>query len=261
MTPPLPRTDPAAPSPPPAGSPKDSGPAGLGIFPDLLWAPAAAFGRLAAAPRWVGPFLVVLLLHALGAWTALPTLLELQIDSAESMMDRLNLPDEEREKALADLPDPDDRSAGVVLRNVGSSVLGVAALGLAGAGLVHLLVRVLGHAGTFRMALALFWAAAVASALGALVKYGLMQAAGTMEVTLGPGALFPDLPYHSAPAILLDLLDVFSLWNLALLGIGASVMYRIPRGAAFTVAGIYWLVKAVFTGGSRFFLAWMMGGG
>ncbi len=257
MSSPLPRTDPAA---PPAAGP-DAGPWGLGILPELFWAPSAAFGRLAVRPAWLGPFLLVLVLHAAGAWIALPTVLQIQIESTESMMDRLGLPDAEREAALAGLPDPDDRSPGVILRNVGSGVLGVAALGTVGALLIHLLVRVLGHPGTVRMAFALFWAAAIASGLGALVKYGLMQAAGSMEVTLGPGALFPDLPYHSAPSILLDLLDAFSLWNLALLGIGASVMYRIPRGAAFTVAGIYWLFKAVFTAGSRFLVAWMMGGG
>lgn len=257
MNSPLPRTDPAAPAPP-AGP--DAGPWGFGILPGILWAPSAAFQRLAVRPAWLGPFLLVLVLHAAGAWMALPTVLEIQIDSTESMLDRLGVPEADREAALASLPDPDDRSAGVILKNVGSGVLGVAALGTVGALLIHLLARGLGHAGTFRMALALFWAAAIASGLGAFVKYGLMQAAGTMEVTLGPGALFPDLPYHSAPSILLDLLDIFSLWNLALLGIGASVMYRIPRGAAFTVAGIYWLFKAVFTAGSRFFVAWMMGG-
>ena len=238
-----------------------AGGAGLGVLPGILWAPGRAFARLAAAPRWLGPLLLVAFLTGLGAWTSLSTTLEFQIETTESMLDRLNVPEEQRAASLEKLPDPGEQTPGVLIKNVGGGMLSIVVMGLVGAGVLHLLARLMGHVPTFRQTLALYWAAALVSALGFVIKSALVSAAGTVEVTLGPGALFPDLPFHSAPAILLDLLDVFSLWNLALLGIGAGVMYRISRGAAFGISGIYWILKAVFLAGSRFFVAWMVGAG
>ena len=69
----------------------------------------------------------------------------------------------------------------------------------------------------------------------------------------------PDSPFHSVPAILLDLLDVFSLWNLAVLAIGAAVLWGTTRKSAFAVCGTFWLVKAFFTMAGRLFGAWIMG--
>jgi hypothetical protein len=244
---------------PDAPPPADPGPLGLGVIPDILLAPGRAFARLAARPRWVGPFAAALVLAALGGWLSLSAVLDYSAEAAEAMMTRMGAPEEARAEALARMPDADDRSAKVLLQNVGGAALLTGVFGLLGAGVLHLIARIAGRVPTFRQTLALFSGAFVVTGLGALVKGALIASAGSVEVTLGPGALFPDLAYHSLPAILLDLLDVFSLWNLALLTIGGAAVWGAARGTSLGICGTYWLLKAVVVAGGRALQAWMTG--
>ena len=235
------------------------GPLGLAVIPAILVAPENAFRRLARNPQWTGTFLVVAVLTALGAWVALTATLEYSAQTAEAAMARMGLSEGQRAEALAKLPDPDDRSPAVVIKNVGLAPVLAIVFGIVGALILHLIAKIAGRSPTLRSSLALFGAASVVSGLGALVKSGLIAASGTVEVTLGPGAAVPDLPFHSVPAILLDLFDVFSLWNLALLTIGAAVLWGTTRKSAFTVCGTFWLVKAFFLVAGRLIGAWIMG--
>jgi hypothetical protein len=248
------------PSAVPAGAPEEgAGPLGLAVVPAILTSPGGAFRRLARDPQWIGPFAAAVVLVAIGAWIALPATLEFSAQTADATMSRMGLSDEQRAEALARMPDPDDRSPGVLLRNVGGSALAMVAFGFLGAGILHGIARLAGRTPTFRRTLALFSAGYVVSGLGGLVKSGLIAASGTVEVTLGPGALLGDLPFHSVPAILLDLFDVFSLWSLAVLTIGGAVLWGTTRKSAFAVCGTFWLVKAFFTVGGRLVGAWMIG--
>lgn len=243
----------------PVEAPRSPGLAGAAVVPDLILAPRRAFERLAAAPRWIGPMIVGLVLVTVAAWVALPVTLDFSYESAAATLERMGVPEVDRVEALARMPDADDRSPRVLAQHVGGGMVGAAVFAFVGALLLHGIARAAGLAPARRATLALFFGAYVVSALGALVKASLMAAAGTIEVTLGPGALLPDLAYHSVPAILLDLFDVFSLWNLALLGIGAQGMWRVARGTAFGICGTYWILKAVGVAGSRAFASWMLG--
>lgn len=248
------------------GSPRAEGSAaapvgagGLAAVPELLWAPARAFARLAATPAWVGLLALYALLYAGGSAIALRATQDFQIESTERMLDRMNVPDDARADALSKLPEPGDTSAPVLFKSLGGAALGAAIAGLVGALVILALLRIMGHTLGFTRVLALFFGAGVATGLGALIRGAVMAAAGTVEISLGPGALFPDLPFHSPLAILLDQFDPFSLWNVALLGIGLGVMNRMGRGAAFGIAGTYWIAKGVLLGGLRLGVSWMMG--
>jgi hypothetical protein len=186
------------------------GPLGLAIIPAVLVAPENGFRGLARDPQWIGPFVVVALLVAIGARLALPATLEFSAQTAEATMARMGLSEEQRAEAVTRIPSPDDRSPKVLLQNVGLAPVLSVLFGVVGALILHLIAKIAGRSPTFRSSLALFGAASVVSGIGALVKSGLIAASGTVEVTLGPGAALPDFPLHSVPAILLDLLDVFS---------------------------------------------------
>ncbi|MFN8176493.1 MAG: YIP1 family protein [bacterium] len=234
-----------------------SGPLGLGVVPLLLVSPVEAFRRLAREPRWIGPFVLGVLLVTIGMWLALTVTLEASAQKAEQIMGKLGVPEAKRTEALANLPSPDDRSAAVLIRNVAVPGLIVVAFGFLMAGVLHLFVRLSGRTPAFRQTLTLFSAGFVVVALGDLVKSALMAASGTMEVTLGPGALIPDLRYDSVPSILLDFLDVFSVWNLVLLTIGGAVLWGTTRRASFGICGTFWLLKGLLVVAGRLFGAWL----
>jgi hypothetical protein len=96
-----------------------------------------------------------------------------------------------------------------------------------GALLFHVLASAFGAEPRFSQTLGLFSLAHLASAAGALAKGALVRASDTIEVTLGPGALVPGVPFESGLGIFLDLFDVFSILNAVLLAIGARVVYHV----------------------------------
>ncbi len=63
--------------------------------------------------------------------------------------------------------------------------------------------------------------------------------------TLSPARF---LPGDSSPVVLalLSRLDVTALWVTALLGIGLSIVGKIPRARGFAAAGVVWLVATLF---------------
>lgn len=67
----------------------------------------------------------------------------------------------------------------------------------------------------------------------------------TAALTLSPARF---LPPDSSPILLalLSRLDVTVIWVTVLLGIGLSVVGRIPRSKAFTAAAVVWLAATVF---------------
>jgi hypothetical protein len=236
------------------------GPLGIGAVRGVLFSPASTFAALAKRPQWLGPFLFVLACVIAGSWISLGTTLEFSREAAASAMDRMGVPEADRDEALARMPDADDRSPGTLAQHVGGGAGTLVVFFFLGAGLLHALTRLAGQPVEFRSTLALYSAAHVIEGLGHLVKSALMQASGTVEIALSPAALLPeDVGFHSRRAILLDLLDVFSVWNLLVLVVGARAMWGAARPAAIGICGTYWVLKALFIAGARIFGAWMMG--
>jgi hypothetical protein len=68
---------------------------------------------------------------------------------------------------------------------------------------------------------------------------------GRYKIALSP-ARFLD-PATASPALLalLGRIDVFTIWATILLGIGLAVTGRIPRGRAFVVAAIVWVIGSL----------------
>lgn len=79
--------------------------------------------------------------------------------------------------------------------------------------------------------------------LAAIIQGMVMEPAESLyHVTLSP-ARFADPETTSETVMaLLGRADVFVLWSVILVGIGLHVVGRIPRGQAFVVAGIVWVL-------------------
>jgi hypothetical protein len=67
---------------------------------------------------------------------------------------------------------------------------------------------------------------------------------GRYSLSLGIGR-FLDPDGSQLLMAILGRVDVFTLWVTVLLGIGLSVMGRIPRGRAFLAAGLMWVIGAI----------------
>jgi hypothetical protein len=243
-----------------SGPPPDPvGAGGLSLVPTVLFSPTRAFRALREDPRWLGPALLVAGLILLATWIQLPQQLAMSEEMAVAMLEKMNAPDEAYEEALANIPDPDDPGVGATVRQVAYGLFPAILAILVGGTLFHLITKIAGLGSRFRLSLSLFSLVYVVSALGMVVKSLVVRATDTMEVTLGPGVLLPNLEFHSIPAIALDLFDLFAIWALILLALGTRVALRASSGAGWGVAVSYWVVKSAVVFSTRALSAWMAG--
>ncbi|MBD3349083.1 MAG: hypothetical protein GF400_07815 [Candidatus Eisenbacteria bacterium] len=114
------------------------------------------------------------------------------------------------------------------------------------AGILHLLMKLMGGKASFRGARAVTAYSMLITALGSAIKVPFMMAKESLFVETGPVIFFQNLePSDRLYGFLFTGFDVFTLWWLAVLGIGAAVVYRTSKAKGFTAAVIIWLLYSL----------------
>jgi len=207
---------------------------------DTYFSPLALFGRFGARPPWLD----VLLLSAVvtGALTLLMPR-ELMETAIQNSMTRSGQP------AGAPAPSMDTmvmfgRVAGVLGQLV---MQPLGALLAAGIGTL-VFGKAMGGGGTFRRHLSVVSHAALVTPLGFAVTLFFMIQNGDPQTQLSLALLVPGLEAESFAFRVLNPLGVFTLWWLALIGLGASAINRrlSPGKGVAIVFGIYLVLVVLF---------------
>lgn len=202
-----------------------------------LASPRAAFEAIARRPTWVAALVLLALLGTVGVWAAYS-----KVDAGEF---RTYV-----ESSGRKLPDSVSDEQILKWTRV-SSVLGAAIFApltyLAVAGIFLFLMRMSGAALDFRRSLAVtvhgFLPFGVAAILG-LALSTLRTEVSMREIE--SGALVPS---HLGALVsadgavgraILSSLDLFSVWCVLLLGMGFSIVARLPRAKAYLAVGAVW---------------------
>ncbi|MFH1864737.1 MAG: Yip1 family protein [Candidatus Eisenbacteria bacterium] len=110
------------------------------------------------------------------------------------------------------------------------------------AGIVHLLMKMLGGKGKFRHARAIVAWSSLITTLGSLVKLPMMIAKKSMIVETGPSLFFKNLEPSDRLFKFLSSFDVFTIWGMVVTAIGMAVVYRVSRGKSWLAVAILWIV-------------------
>jgi hypothetical protein len=98
----------------------------------------------------------------------------------------------------------------------------------------------------FRKMFGFFAYASLIGALGLLVKLPLVFAKESIDVRTSVAAFTPSTPFDSAVGVLLNSLDVFAIWTLAVVVIGYSVLTELStRKSVAIVVGLWALAVAI----------------
>jgi hypothetical protein len=232
---------------------------GLDAIGLLFSSPSAAFAKLRDRPRWIGLLLACTAAAAVAAWISLPQTLRAEAEILREVVERFDIPPDQAEEMLGSVPDPAEVGPAQLVQRVGGSALGTAVFLLIGLGAFHVVARVCGTQPSFRQSGAIFFLAAMAPAAGTLLGGVLMRLTDTVDVTLGPGVLWPGLDPVSVTASFLNVFDVFSVLNLWLLAKGTGVVLGAPPGTAWTIAGAWWILKSLVVFSMMMFRVWMSG--
>lgn len=229
------RTEPAA----------TTGPGSLGRrILDTFLAPGELFSRFGPTPPWVD---VLLISAAIGALAMLLVPAEVLMNTARESISQM--PPAQQRAMKPETVANVGRVTGPIAAFVGTFLSAIVL-----AGILKLVFGVMmkGEA-TFAQYRGVAGHAALISALSALVTLPVWIMTGDMMTQLSAGLLFPELPKGMA-STLLAALNVFSIWWLAVVAVGVSVVNRrisaVTAGAV--IFAIYFAIAAVaglFAGG------------
>jgi hypothetical protein len=95
---------------------------------------------------------------------------------------------------------------------------------------------------SYRQMFSLYVWSGLVGVLGIILRIPLVQAQNTMQVHLGPAALFPEEASETALFRIAASLDVFLIWQIVLVAVGFTVLYRIGLGKALGVLAAFYAV-------------------
>ena len=193
-------------------------------FPQRLIAvftkPRALFEHLAERPSWLLPFLLMLVAAALFVaftWT-------------NAWMPEITAKMEEQGAGGQGMEFMEKN--GMLLYSCLIPVFGAVFTLLYGAAVMFTSSFVLGGRMNFKQALSLTTHAGLVGLVALPIRILLANAAASPRVTLGPGALLPMAQQEGFAmkflAGFLQSFDLFTLWQTALVGLGVSIIARIP---------------------------------
>ncbi|MDQ3524871.1 MAG: YIP1 family protein [Chloroflexota bacterium] len=203
---------------------------------DTFVAPGELFASFGERPPWFG-VLAISTLAVVAALALLPT--ELFVAQMREAM-----------QARPDAPRMDVEAMGGFARI--SGIIGAGFSQFVGsaivAGVLTLIFRMLmGGSGTFRQHLAVASHSSLIPALGALVTLPIQIARGDMGTRLSLALLAPFLDSDSFVYKILQGLEIFTLWWIAVVALGVAVVGRRTSWgtAAATLFGIYLVILMV----------------
>ena len=209
----------------------------LDLF-NVLYDPQAVFGRVKDKPRFWAPFLGLAVLQVAIGVLMLPYSRQVMQAMAQA-----------RGAGAGQAPPAWAAWIGVIGAPVGLAI-GL----LIGAGVLWILVSVLGGEGNFRRLLSVVTYVGITGILlGLASMVVLMMGGGRVETMadLRPGFGLDLLAPESTGAVRMLLWSVnpFTLWGLVLTGFGVAATHNTSRGSAFTIATIAFLINALIAAG------------
>ena len=115
------------------------------------------------------------------------------------------------------------------------------------AGVVHLLMKMVGGKGRFRHARTVVAWSMLITALGSLVKLPIMIAKKSMIVETGPSLFFKNLEPSDRLFKFLSSFDIFTIWWMVVMLVALAVAYRVPKGKAAVAVAILWILMILIT--------------
>lgn len=110
------------------------------------------------------------------------------------------------------------------------------------AGILHLLMKMLGGKGKFRHARAVVAWTALITTLGSLVKLPIMIAKNNMVVETGPSLFFKNLEPSDRLFKFLSGFDIFVIWAMVVMAVGTAIVYRVSRGKSWVAIAVLWVL-------------------
>jgi len=209
---------------------------------DIFFAPTKVFTSLKEKPRWIVPFVIVLVVVALSAALTVSVSKETIITKQEEAMRERGMSEEQIEQALK-------MSSGPILL-ISSTIGGAVYTGillLIFTLVLNLFIPLFGGIGAFKTVFSVACFSALVKVPAAILKVILIMITKSLYVTTSLALFVPNLAKDTFVYKLLAGFDFFIIWEMILVSIGISITNGIKRDRAYIIVFIIWIVS-IFIG-------------
>jgi len=198
----------------------------------IFASPMKTLADIAARPNYMAPLIIILAGVLILTQINLPALLSDSEGATEKSLERQNLPPDQLERA---------REMSMAIRRnfsaIGFTIYTLLASLVASAVLLFTGTIVMGGKANFRQIFSIYVWTGLVGVLGYILRTPLSLSQGTMKVFFGPAVLLPSEAEQTTLFRLLEALDVFTLWRVALLALGFAAAYKFSKGKGFAALG------------------------
>ncbi|UCF78133.1 MAG: YIP1 family protein [Candidatus Eiseniibacteriota bacterium] len=216
----------------------------LGRAIRVLFSPTEVFQTLDKRPGWLAPLLICVLVTAISSWIIFtPVTIPEQREQMEKRFEQQGMTEEQLERATQFF----DSKIMFFLAVLSPVVLIPLAVLVVAAVLHFVCALILGGQSTFSRTFSVMAHAAMVILPGAIVKVPLQLIKKTTQVHAGlgllvsspePGAGFGQRFSYN----FLAQVDVFNVWEVILLAIGLSVIFKFSRPKSYYTVGVLWVI-------------------
>ena len=206
--------------------------------------PAKVFEKLVARPRWIGVFLLVLVVSIAGTQATYPLMMDMQREMSERSMENRQLTPEQQEMAMqrfSQSDSPVNRIVAIVSQALGQLLWLVIMAGILMFGGNVLL----GGESTFKTVMAITAHSWLVLIPKTLLTVPLMLAKGSVAVSTSLQILIPSDRWMTPLGAALGAVDLFSIWMIVLIVTGISIAYRFSRAKAATMVISFYVLMAL----------------
>ena len=202
---------------------------------NLYFSPMETFKALNEKPDWIIPIVVTVVVVLIMTMIALPKVI--LPDRAETIMEMDQLPEEYKEKALERL-----EGVGPYIQTPIAIVIFSFILLFAHAGILILIFLISGSRTPFKKMLAVVSYSYLTGIPEVILKTMMMLIKKSTHVFTSLALVVPNMDFKSPLFKVLSRIDIFTIWQLCLIALGCSVIYRVDRKKSFSIIFGLWVL-------------------
>jgi hypothetical protein len=202
----------------------------------IFFEPRKVFNYLNYKPSWLFAFILILIIAIVIAEIILPQNLLLQKEIVSQIPRLSSAPPE----ILDRMTEVDTgKRISTAISEVLKNLIGLFLL----TSLVYFFCNIiLGGESSYKKVLSVVTYTSFITILGAILKTPLILAKNSADVQTSLALLMPEGDFTKIRYLLLAFIDVFAIWQIILIALGMTVLYRFSKGKAFTATIISWLI-------------------
>ncbi|KPJ60572.1 MAG: hypothetical protein AMJ46_06150 [Latescibacteria bacterium DG_63] len=210
----------------------------------VLFSPQEVFQGLDKRPSWFAPVLICVVVAALSSWIIFyPITVPEQRQQMEERFEQQGMTEEQLERATQFF----DSNIMILIAVLSPVILIPLAILIVSAVLHFVCGLILGGQTTFSRTFALMAYSSMVLLPGAIVKVPLQLVKKTTQVHAGLGLLLAAPESSSSFGYrfsynFLAQVDVFNIWEIILIAIGISVMFKFSRQKSYYTMGVLWIL-------------------